>query len=160
MNNFTFTSSATNGGNNILNTKNSLNSKPQKLSEVGYVKLSIIDNTEINTKEENEENQEGLGIQLELNVSQIKTLGILMGRMALKDKKAKATLSILKSITEIAETTQKIEKVLDNKMNQLRKEYYELSPETKEKYSSLYKYIEQGMEKLNIEEELKKINNE
>lgn len=140
INSFTTTTTANRG--NILNNK-----IPK--SKSGFIKLTLNDFPD-------EKDEKGLGIELEINREQIEDLGHLIGKLSLKEKRVATTLDILKDIVEIAEISQKVQKIIQRRMDKLEEEYQTLSTEEKLKYSSAIEYIEQKLPELNIEEKFEK----
>lgn len=130
--NYRFTTSTTTSKKSVLNTNsNNLN----KVPEQGSIKLIIDDKLE----------EEGLGIEINLNKQQIRMLGFLLGSQANK-KNVFKTLEVLIEIVETAKEAIISKTIIDNEIEKLKRKYNSLSPKEKEKYSSLVEYVEQNLE--------------
>lgn len=129
---YQFTTSTTASKKSVLNAdSNDLN----KVPEQGSIKLIIDDKLE----------EEGLGIEINLSVQQIRMLGFLLGSQANK-KNVSKTLEVLIEIVETAKDAIISKKIIDDEIEKLKRKYNSLSPKEKEKYSSLVEYIEQNLE--------------
>lgn len=126
---YQFTTSTTASKKSVLNAN--LNKVPEK----GSIKLIIDDKSE----------EEGLEIEMNLNVQQIRMLGFLLGSQANK-KNIFKTLEVLIEIVETAKEAIISKTIIDNEIEKLKRKYNSLSPKEKEKYSSLVEYVEQNIE--------------
>lgn len=126
---YQFTTSTTASKKSVLNAN--LNKVPEK----GAIKLIIDDKSE----------EEGLEIEMNLSVQQIRMLGFLLGSQANK-KNIFKTLEVLIEIVETAKEAIISKTIIDNEIEKLKRKYDSLSPKEKEKYSSLVEYVEQNLE--------------
>ena len=130
--NYQFTTSTSASKKSVLNANsNNLNKVPKQ----GSIKLIIDDKSE----------EEGLGIEMNLSVQQIRMLGFLLGSQANK-KNVFKTLEVLIEIVETAKDAIISKKIIDDEIEKLKRKYNSLSPKEKEKHSSLVEYIEQNLE--------------